>query len=118
MKRAEILAKYPKLAPGMFVRSVDGTILGILLHQKEDHFIVEKGVFFPHDFRAEYDDITEVSEGEITLAHHQDELSPWREESFGGWSNQTTRGLGVPPNSEEFSTLENKKPEDPLKNVS
>ena len=78
-------------AEGMTVRSQDGESLGKVALAGEDHFVVEKGLFFPKDFTARYDDIIDIRDGELILNCASQELTPWRDESYAGW-NEYDRG--------------------------
>lgn len=51
-----------------------------------DHFMVEKGLFFPHDFTLRYDDIQDVRKGEVYLTLNRADLAGWNDQSYAGWS--------------------------------
>lgn len=97
LTQLEALKNFPDLSEGLIVRSMDGQKLGMILEMNELGFVIEKGVFFPKDFPANYDEIVQIENGEVILSRAQSDYAPWQEESFGGWYNQTTRNLGVPP---------------------
>jgi hypothetical protein len=96
MDKQEALQKYPDLQEGMTIRNRDGEKVGILLESRPADFVVEKGFFFPDAFHMPYDEITKIQHGEIYLASSGAHPASWRDEAFGGWSNQTTHELGVP----------------------
>jgi uncharacterized protein (TIGR02271 family) len=56
------------IKPGMFVISTSGERIGKVIRCDDDHFIVEKGVFFPRDYELRYDHITEVKDGTIAYS--------------------------------------------------
>lgn len=69
---------------GMVVRSSDGKDLGRVLLCEEGRFIVEKHLFSTIDYVARYDDVADVSGGELVLARSRDELAQARVESAAG----------------------------------
>ncbi len=73
---------------GMTVRSSDGEKLGKVIACSEDHFLVEKGIFFPKDYLARYGEVSEVRDGEIVL--------DFAARDFAGRSAQTA-GAGAEP---------------------
>lgn len=77
--------RFPNLAEGMVVYSKDGGKLGKVTNLLDDHFIVEKGFFFPKDFSLRYDDIQEIREETVYLNLPESELSDWRNDSYAGW---------------------------------
>ncbi len=60
---------------GVTVRSRDGRKLGKVAACGEETFIVEKGFFFRSEHVAYYDDVDEIRDGEIYLAHSKAELA-------------------------------------------
>ena len=62
------------LKEGMHVKSADGHSLGKVVRLDADTFIIEKGLFFPKDYVARYDRISEVKDGEIILLTRGEEL--------------------------------------------
>lgn len=71
---------------GMKVKSRDGEDLGKVIVAEEDYFSIEKGFFFPKDFNARYEDITDISDGEIYLNLSKSDIEPWSQPSYAGWS--------------------------------
>ncbi len=57
---------------GMIVYSSDGEKLGKVLECRTDGFIIEKGLLFPKDYLAFYEDVAEVIGEEIRLALPKD----------------------------------------------
>jgi hypothetical protein len=75
-----------RIAEGMLVFSRDGERLGRVVHCEETSFLIEKGLFFPKDFVASYDDIAERHGDELILHRTRSELvelsaEPIREEA-------------------------------------
>lgn len=56
-----------KILSGMTVRSADGDKLGKVVAIQGDSFVVEKGIFFPKDFKASFDQIDGISGDDIYL---------------------------------------------------
>jgi len=52
---------------GMVVLAADGEKLGKVVRCDEEGFIVEKGIFFPRDYIARYEDVADVRGDEIYL---------------------------------------------------
>jgi len=80
------LEKYPGVREGMIARSLDGEKLGKVVSMGDDHFTIEKGIFFPKNFTFRYDDIQEFRDGELILSRSQGDFTEWRDESYPGWS--------------------------------
>ena len=59
---------------GLLVRTADGEKLGRIVRCEQDSFIIEKGIFFPTDYVARYDDIADVRSGEVYLKRSIAEL--------------------------------------------
>ncbi|MBF5041766.1 DUF2382 domain-containing protein [Aggregicoccus sp. 17bor-14] len=59
---------------GMVVRSQDGEKLGRVFSVGEDSFHIEKGLFFPKDYRVQLSEVAGVRDGELVLAHGRDSL--------------------------------------------
>jgi uncharacterized protein (TIGR02271 family) len=53
---------------GMVVKSSDGEKLGKVIRCDADAFLIEKGLFFPKDYIARYDQIAAVEQDEVRLA--------------------------------------------------
>jgi uncharacterized protein (TIGR02271 family) len=85
LNRKMFQEKYPQFVDGMPVRSTDDENLGKVTLCDDTGFIVEKGIFFPKDFSARYDDIQDVRDGVIYLRHDQGALSNWKDKSYQGW---------------------------------
>jgi len=54
---------------GLAVRSQDGEKLGKVVAVEDDSFFIEKGFFFPKDYRVRYADIQDIRGDEIILLH-------------------------------------------------
>jgi uncharacterized protein (TIGR02271 family) len=85
INRGAIADRYPSLVEGMTVYSNDGERMGKITALGDDYFIVEKGIFFPKDFTFRYDDIQDVRDDNIYLAHGRENFHEWRDEKFEGW---------------------------------
>jgi len=59
---------------GTTVQSKDGEKLGKIVACGADSFIIEKGIFFPKDYEARYDDILDLEGDVLVLAISRDEL--------------------------------------------
>jgi uncharacterized protein (TIGR02271 family) len=76
------MATMGELAHGMKVRSSDGASLGKIIRVEPDHFLVEKGFFFPKDYAIPVSMIREIRDDEAWLSVTKAELE--REDaSFG-----------------------------------
>jgi uncharacterized protein (TIGR02271 family) len=113
------LTDYPGLTEGMTVYGSDGGKLGKIVSMAEDHFIVEKGMFFPRDFTLRYGDIQEMRDGNVHLNLNKSNLEEWKDESYAGWSQVDDINTGrysAQPKPEfqdrygSFSTEETKVP--------
>jgi hypothetical protein len=85
---------------GMVVRSLEGKKLGSVVLCDETQFQIEKGIFFPSEYLAGYDEISEVRDGEVILRHgvealqakKPDELeAPVEKEEWSGEEEDTER---------------------------
>lgn len=85
LTRTNIQAKFPMLNKGMKVYSRDGEKLGKIDFLADDHFQVEKGVFFPKEFSLRYDDISEVNDDGVRLRFDAADLTEWKDERYAGW---------------------------------
>lgn len=63
-----------ELTQSMKVRSSDGANLGKIILIETDHFIVEKGFFFPKDHAIRLSLVREVRDDEVWLAASREEL--------------------------------------------
>jgi hypothetical protein len=59
---------------GMMVRSADGEKLGRVLAVGTTELQVEKGLFFPKDYVARFEDVSDVQGDEVILRHGRDAL--------------------------------------------
>src|SRR4051794_7521540 len=92
--RTNTLARFPNLAEGTPVYSHDDKKLGKVNSLSDDYFIIEKGLFFPKDFVARYDDIQDVRDGSIYLSLTKAELDAWQSESYAGWGQTEDLNTG------------------------
>jgi uncharacterized protein (TIGR02271 family) len=91
------------LVEGMAVYSADGTKLGKIIELGASQFQIEKGIFFPKDYVARYDDIQDVREGAVYLALAQDGLRQAGEAeemnennaATPAWASGATPGMGT-----------------------
>jgi uncharacterized protein (TIGR02271 family) len=63
-----------ELMQGMKVRSRDGANLGKIVRIEGEHFLVEKGFFFPKDYEIPISLVSDVRDGEAWLASSSAEL--------------------------------------------
>jgi uncharacterized protein (TIGR02271 family) len=73
---------------GMIVRSRDGEKLGKVKSCDPETFLIEKGLFFPKDYLARYDQVGEIRDGEAWLLKNLGELDT--KESLAGEGRQAT----------------------------
>jgi uncharacterized protein (TIGR02271 family) len=101
MNRETTLKKFPQFKDGMSVKSQDGENLGKISSIDEDSFGVTKGLFFPKDFTARYEDIVTVSDDIIYLNQNVKDLSEWKSETNHGWKkvNELNDGMSPPVSS-------------------
>jgi uncharacterized protein (TIGR02271 family) len=59
----------------MLVYSFDGTKLGKIVSCRPDGFVVEKGMFLPKASQFQYEDVAELRNGEVYLAHRRTQLA-------------------------------------------
>jgi uncharacterized protein (TIGR02271 family) len=77
---------------GTVVRSSDGEKLGKVAYVLEHGFGIEKGLFFPKEYFVRYEDVLEIRDDEVILAHGQDVLragGPQRGEETGVFERDT-----------------------------
>lgn len=55
------------ITTGMVVRSYDGDKLGKIVGIEGDSLLIEKGIFFPKDYRCSFDQVDDIYEGDIYL---------------------------------------------------
>lgn len=75
-----------KLASGMVVRSSDGDKLGKIVAIDEDGFVVEKGIFFPKDYRASFTQVHDTSGDEVYLKWGTDLVETNYDTTYGAGS--------------------------------
>jgi hypothetical protein len=63
-----------RLKEGMTVYTAEGIRLGLIIRCDVDSFLIERGLFFPQDYLARYQDIGSVEEEEVRLLLYRDEL--------------------------------------------
>lgn len=66
--RGGIDVRREDIREGMKVRSSDGETLGKVLSLGDSTFIIEKGFFFPKDYEARYDQVSDIRDGEIWVS--------------------------------------------------
>jgi uncharacterized protein (TIGR02271 family) len=91
----EVFKKYPNLHEGIRVKTSDGDDVGKIVELYDSYFILEKGVFFPKEFTARYDDIRELQDGVVYLRQVSGELVPWKEEDYEGWTQTSDLDSGA-----------------------
>lgn len=99
--REEMTRRFPMLLESPTVYSEDGEKLGKIKQLEEDHFVVEKGWFFPKEFSFRYSDIEDVTNDEVKILRGGPEMQPWRDESYPGWSRIEQLNRGEAQASEE-----------------
>jgi uncharacterized protein (TIGR02271 family) len=52
---------------GMIVRASDGEKLGKVYALQADSFLIEKGIFFPKEYVARFEDVVDIRDGDIYL---------------------------------------------------
>ena len=60
-----MMKKRSGVRDGMVVRSSEGEKLGKVISHDKNHFVLERGYFFPEDFVLTQDEILEVREREV-----------------------------------------------------
>ena len=75
--------------PGMTVNGADGGKLGKVVVAGADHFIVEKGLFFPTDYYVPRAAIAGIEDDQIHLTVTKDEALTW------GWDEPPTEGYSA-----------------------
>ena len=92
---------------GLVVRTADGEKLGRIVRCEADSFVIEKGIFFPTDFVARYDDVADVRDGEVQLGRRAADLSDSGSRSSRGATASIPHGateqVSVPVAEEELS---------------
>jgi uncharacterized protein (TIGR02271 family) len=96
----------------MTVRSADGEKLGKIVACEAERFFIEKGFFFPKDYLARYDDVSQVRGDEVLLRRSGAELrgeageratAEARSAERAGIAAGTTEQVNVPVVEEELS---------------
>lgn len=59
---------------GMAVRSIDNEKLGKVFAIGDDAFHIERGLFFPKDYRVAFSEVSEIRDGEVILNRGKDAL--------------------------------------------
>ncbi|WP_338863404.1 YsnF/AvaK domain-containing protein [Myxococcus stipitatus] len=59
---------------GMVVRSIDGEKLGKVFAMGDDAFHIERGLFFPKDYRVAFTDVSDIRDGEVVLTRGKESL--------------------------------------------
>ncbi|NTX11486.1 YsnF/AvaK domain-containing protein [Myxococcus sp. CA051A] len=59
---------------GMAVRSIDGEKLGKVFAIGDDAFHIERGLFFPKDYRVAFTEVSEIRDGEVILNRGKEAL--------------------------------------------
>ncbi|MCP3059373.1 YsnF/AvaK domain-containing protein [Myxococcus sp. K38C18041901] len=59
---------------GMVVRSIDDEKLGKVFAIGDDAFHIERGLFFPKDYRVAFTEVSEIRDGEVILNRGKDAL--------------------------------------------
>jgi len=113
MDKHEFKKRFPHVEQGMVVYSREGEKLGKLVSADDYSLTIEKGFFFPKDFTFRYDDVEDVSGGEIIMNTHRAELDPWRSERYEGWEEVERANLDedvrVPLREEELDVEKTKR---------
>jgi uncharacterized protein (TIGR02271 family) len=78
---------------GMVVRSSDGEKLGKVVQCSESFFLVEKGFFFPKDYVARYDQVTDIRDGEVLLSATAASLREAGDDAYA--AERTDRSMGA-----------------------
>jgi uncharacterized protein (TIGR02271 family) len=63
-----------QIREGMSVKSSDGTNLGKVVALESDHFVIEKGFFFPKDYLVRYADVVNIDADTIQLSLDSESL--------------------------------------------
>jgi len=83
------------ISDGMLVRSMDGDRLGKVYRLEDKVFFIEKGLFFPKDYRVRYDDIEEIRDGEIFLRPGLDLSCDLSDDTYLADSRDTSERLDL-----------------------
>lgn len=103
------------LQKGMTVLSGDGEKLGKLVATDEWTFTIEKGLFFPKDYVAKYDEIAEVTGDEIRLSMTKDAFLRMRESGTygdtapGDATRTSAEDVRVPVHEEELDVVKRER---------
>ncbi len=79
-----------RIHEGMTVFSSDGEKLGKVTACAGSSFTIEKGIFFPKDYVARFDEVADVTGDEVRLALTKDSFIRLRE----GYGETTSTGIG------------------------
>ncbi|WP_437640481.1 YsnF/AvaK domain-containing protein [Sorangium sp. So ce854] len=69
------MATQQDLRHGMVVRSADGEKLGKVTRIEPTSFEIEKGLFFTTEYLVRYDEVADIRDGEVILAHGREQLA-------------------------------------------
>ncbi|ACG74522.1 conserved hypothetical protein [Anaeromyxobacter sp. K] len=100
---------------GMTVLSSDGEKLGKVVAKDDRTFTVEKGLFFPKDYIARYDEISGITDDEIRLAMTKDAFVAMRERGDYGFTDTrdtartSAEDIRVPVHEEELDVLKRER---------
>lgn len=83
---------------GMIVRSLDGEKLGKVTRLFDDGFEVEKGFFFPKEYSARYEEISDIRNDEVYLSAGRSAFEGYR--TRGSWASEAER---IPLAEEELT---------------
>lgn len=103
------------LQKGMTVLSQDGETLGKVVATDDWTFTIEKGLFFPKDYVARYDEIVDVAGDEIRLATTKDVFLRMRESGTYGYTatgdteRTSTEDVRVPVHEEELDVVKRER---------
>jgi uncharacterized protein (TIGR02271 family) len=90
---------------GLLVRTAEGEKLGRVVRCEQDTFIIEKGIFFPTDYVARYDDVADVRDREVYLKRGAADLRGSGSTTRAGTKEQ----VSVPVMEEELSAQKRTK---------
>lgn len=104
ISKQDVQSKYPEFTEGLKVRSLDDESLGKIVFVSDDYFVIEKGLFFPKDFAARYEDISDIRGDTVYLSLEKASLTDWKEPGYLGWNqiDQINQGKVEPQPSEQY----------------
>jgi hypothetical protein len=89
VERRSAVVDREEVHEGMVVRSPDGKKLGRVLLCEEERFIIEKHSFSTVDYVAQYEDVADISGGEILLSRPREELAHFVQDEGTGPTPET-----------------------------